>query len=295
MIIKHVDQSVYKKFINLFDIDVQLFINKLRLFKWEKTYFPKFFCREKHIPLFTSIEIETINRCNETCSFCPANKHVDRREFKLMDEELFLSIIAQLKKVSYKGKICLHSNNEPFLDDRMVHFIKIVSESLPNAFHYLYTNGTLLTLHKFTEVIDYLDELIIDNYNDKLTLNKTTKEIHEYCKAIPLLNKKVKIAFRTHHEILSSRGGNAPNKQDTRLINLSCLLPFRQMVVRPDGKLSLCCNDVWGQCTLGDLTKQRLVDVWNSEQYRNVREKLASKKNRQNINICSKCDAILFI
>lgn len=28
------------------------------------------------------------------------------------------------------------------------------------------------------------------------------------------------------------------------------------MVVRPDGKVSLCCNDALGTMTLGDLTKE---------------------------------------
>lgn len=34
---------------------------------------------EKDVPLFEYVEIETINRCNGVCSFCPVNKLVDTR------------------------------------------------------------------------------------------------------------------------------------------------------------------------------------------------------------------------
>lgn len=32
-------------------------------------------------PLFKNIEIETINRCNGSCSFCPVNKKENQRPF----------------------------------------------------------------------------------------------------------------------------------------------------------------------------------------------------------------------
>ena len=34
----------------------------------------------KDMPLFNHVEIETINRCNGICSFCPVNTNIDVRE-----------------------------------------------------------------------------------------------------------------------------------------------------------------------------------------------------------------------
>ena len=48
---------------------------------------------KKSFPLFESIEIETINRCNGTCSFCPINRNDDTRILHKMSDELFYNII----------------------------------------------------------------------------------------------------------------------------------------------------------------------------------------------------------
>ena len=77
--------------------------------------------------LFMDIEIETINRCNSDCSFCPVNRKTDPRTLHLMDENLFLSIISQLSTICYCGTVCFNINNEPLLDRRIPDFITISS------------------------------------------------------------------------------------------------------------------------------------------------------------------------
>jgi len=42
------------------------------------------------------VSIETVNRCNSTCSFCPANRTSESRPYQKMTEELFKKIIADL-------------------------------------------------------------------------------------------------------------------------------------------------------------------------------------------------------
>ncbi len=292
MIITGIPQPFYNKFIGYFNTDTQNLIHRIRYYKWKKINFPKFLSVKTNMPV--QIEIETINRCNATCPFCPTNKHADIRDFKMMDKALFLDIINQLKKIDYRGAIALFSNNEPFLDERIIDFIKIAKEALPKASHYLYTNGSLLTIDKFIVVIDLLDKLFIDNYNDQLILNKKIAAIHEYCKMNPEIDKKVVIMLRKQNEVLTSRGGFAPNKQGVKPAKLSCLLPFRQLIIRPDGKLSLCCNDVYGKYTMGDLTNQNIIEAWNSDFYKEIRTKFM-KTNRLNMEMCCHCDTTLFL
>ena len=153
-------------------------------------------------PIFEQIEIETINRCNLTCSFCPVNKKVDPRPFKLMEYDLFSSIIEQLKELGYSGSIALHSNNEPLLDSRIVELSKLAKESLPNARLLLYTNGTLLTIEKFKSLMKYLDLLVIDNYNDDLHLIKPVQKVYDYCLNHPALHDKVQIHLRKSNDCL---------------------------------------------------------------------------------------------
>lgn len=169
-------------------------------------------------PLFDNIEVETINRCNGSCSFCPVNRNADPREKKVMSRELFERIVSQLEEINYSGRFTTYSNNEPLLDERIVAFNQFARKHLPNARMHMFTNGTLLTLDKFIALTDVLDELIIDNYHQQLKLIKPCEQIKEYCEAHPELKKKVTISLRKPQEILTSRGGTAPN------MNINCLM-----------------------------------------------------------------------
>lgn len=247
---------------------------------------------QKHQTLFDHIEIETINRCNGNCSFCPVSRKKDPREKAVMTTELFQKIVAQLAKINYSGRFTTFSNNEPLLDDRLIEFNRYAREKLPNARMHLFTNGTLLTIDKFIALINILDELIIDNYQQELKLIKPCQEIEAYCKEHPELCKKVTIVLRKPNEILTSRGGNAPNrKQIPDYSKDRCILPFRQMIVRPDGKVSLCCNDAIGKYTLGDLNQESLLDVWYGPKFQMVRKCLY--EGRENWGDCRHCDTFL--
>ena len=240
-------------------------------------------------PLFHLIEIETINRCNGNCSFCPVNQKDDPREHRFMETELFYSIINQLEELSYDGRVSLFSNNEPFLDDRIFEFSKYAREHLPKAKIHMFTNGTLLTLDKFQMIIPYLDELIIDNYTENLNLIKPVEIIREYCEIHKELIEKVSIILRKPNELLTSRGGDAPNRKVTQTYpDITCAFPFQQMIVRPTGQISLCCNDAIGKYTMGDLSKDSIIDVWYGKQFTRVRELIA--QGRKLVGNCQYCD-----
>ncbi|MBE5865469.1 MAG: radical SAM protein [Lachnospiraceae bacterium] len=242
--------------------------------------------------VFDHVEIETINRCNGVCDFCPVSKNHDTREFHKMSRKLFERIIDQLAEINYSGRIALFSNNEPFLDEDIISKNKYTREKLPNAYIHLWTNGTLLTVEKFVDIIQYLDELIIDNYQQELRLIKPCEQIVAYCEEHPELKKKVTIVLRKPHEIMTTRGGDAPNREKmVSYPHVKCPLPFKQLIVRPDGKVSLCCNDPLGKDTLGDLSKETVLEVWNGDKFKLVRECI--HKGRGYWKHCEFCD--LFI
>ena len=246
---------------------------------------------DKHeFSLFSSVEIEIINRCNGECSFCPVNRYTDPRRLKRMDSQLFKRIIDELGEMDYAGSLALHSNNEPFLDDRIIEFAKYARENVSKAFIFIYTNGTLVTIDKFKAIIPYLDKMIIVNYSDELKLHDNIQTIRNYCRGNKILNEKVEIHMRKTNEVLYTRGGQAPNNKKKRTLHMSCILPYRQIVIRPDGKISLCCNDPYGTNTMADLNKMSLKEAWYSERYKKVREAL--RKGRKNVNRCRYCDSL---
>lgn len=291
------------------------YYTKKYIHKYIKKYFPKFFekyfilnqlkkadlqskdiikknikqlLEKETLPLFGMVEIETMNKCNGTCTFCPVNKYDDPRPFEKMSEELFNKILDELAELNYTGSISIFSNNEPLMDKRIVDFCKTAYEKLPNAFHYLYTNGTLLNKDNFVELMKYLDELRIDNYNDEYVLIPSIQEVYDFYKDKDEYKDRAIVDRRLNTDIMTTRAGQANNRSCKPTLESSCVLPFYQLIIRPSGKISLCCNDSLGGMTLGDVSKQSIKEVWYSDLYKKTREDIA--KSRVNNHLCKYCD-----
>ena len=252
----------------------------------------------KHPPLFSAIEIETVNRCNGSCSFCPVNKGAETRPYAKMHDNLFKKIINELAEINYSGYLGIQSNNEPLLDKDIILKLRMAKEKCPSAKLYMYTNGTLLTVEKMGLILDAgVDSVTIDNYSDQLVMHHNLREIDNYyrSKNDRRYLEKVNISVQGENVIRTNRGGEAPNKKGIdyneyhNYQNIGCLFPVKQMVIRPDGKTSLCCNDALGKVTLGDVSSQSLLEVWSGEKYKNLRKEL-KENGRINLTVCKNCD-----
>lgn len=248
--------------------------------------------------IFRDIEIETINRCNGRCSFCPVNAADDPRPLARMDAGTFSAIVGELSSMNYEGYIGLSSNNEPFLDKNIVSRIAECRSACPGARIYLYTNGTLLTFEKVTLALEAgLDSMTIDDYGDGLLLSENVQhiltELDEVSKS--WMTPKVVVVLRRRTEVLRNRAGRSPNRSctDSSAFTMyrkaGCLHPFNQLVIRPTGLASLCCNDCLGEVTMGDVTQDGLLGVWNGPEFQRVR-RLLMQDGRASVGLCSYCD-----
>jgi radical SAM protein with 4Fe4S-binding SPASM domain len=266
-------------------------INNTKLNRYLKS---EIFVRHKYkrMDLFADVHIETVNRCNGVCPFCPANKNQKQRPYKKMSEALFYKIIDELRELDYGGKIALFGNNEPFLDNRITEFCTYTRNCLPKAFIYISTNATLLSFQKFLEILPYVDCMVINNYNDNYLKHPNVAKIYDYSREHVELQPKVTIQMRLLNQVLTSRGGMAPNKGRQKAPRTKCPYPFTQMLVRPDGKISLCCNDVLGVYTMGDASKQTLKEIWENDYYREIRKEMRMN-GRKNLRLCQDCDNVV--
>ncbi len=252
-----------------------------------------YFMNGEETPMPLVVNLETINRCNSTCSFCTANKNAEKRPYKRMEDELFYSIIDQLHDWGYKGHLTLYGNNEPFLDTRIVEFHKYCREKLPDSFIFLSTNGLILTLEKLKEIIPYVDQFIVNNYCRDMKLHKNVQEIYDYAKAHPEEFKDVDLLIQMRYmdAVLTNRAGSAPNKQNTqKVIKETCLMPYTDMFIFPDGRMGICCCDNFEVTNLADLNEVPLKEAWNSEAYKNLRQ--AIRTSRSDYAFCKYCDFI---
>jgi len=255
--------------------------------------FIRYFQEQKEIPYPCVVNIETINRCNGVCAFCTANKHAEKRPYIRMEDGLFYQIIGQLREWGYKGHLTLYGNNEPLLDTRIVEFHKYCREQLPESYIFLSTNGLLLNVDKLKKITPYVNQLIINNYCMDMKLHDNIREIYEYVKTCPeeFRNVDILIQIRYAEAVLTNRAGSAPNKTNTqKVIRETCLMPFTDMFIFPNGRLGICCCDNFEVSDLADLHKVSVKEAWNTVKYRQLREVI--KNGRQNYPFCKYCDFI---
>lgn len=126
-----------------------------------------------------------------------------------------------------------------------------------------------------------------------MKLHDNVKEIYEYIKANPdeFKDVDVLIQMRYMEAVLTNRAGSAPNKKnDVKVIKETCLMPFTDIFIFPDGRMGICCCDNFEVTTLADLKTTPIAEAWNSDEYKKVRE--AIKDGRQNWPFCKFCDFI---
>lgn len=255
--------------------------------------FIKYFMEKEEVPHPLIVNLETINRCNSTCEFCTANKHAEKRPYKRMEDSLFYSIIDQLHDWNYKGHLTMYGNNEPWLDTRIVEFHKYAREKLPDSYIFMSTNGLLLDVDKVKAIVPYVNQLIINNYCLDMKLHDNLKEIWDYVKANPEEFKDVDILVQMRYikAVLTNRAGSAPNKQATeKVIKETCLMPYTDMWITPDGRLGICCCDNFEVTELANLNEVSLPEAWNTVKYQQLRNLV--KDGRQNYPFCKHCDFI---
>lgn len=255
--------------------------------------FIKYFMDKGEIPYPNVVNLETINRCNNTCAFCTANKNEEKRSYMRMEDALFYKIIDQLKEWGYQGYLTLYGNNEPWLDTRIVEFHKYCREQLPDCFIFMSTNGLLLDIEKVKQITPYVDQLIINNYCEDMKLFPNIKEIYEYVEGHPeeFADVEILIQMRYSKAVLTNRAGSAPNKKNTqKVIKETCLMPFTDMFIFPNGKLGICCCDNFEVTNLADLNETSIDQAWNSIKYQELRQAITT--GRQNYAFCKHCDFI---
>jgi len=234
---------------------------------------------------FNHVVIETTTYCNQRCSYCPNSKY-DRgllKNKKLMDEVLFKKIIDELQNLNYKGKIYLYLYGEPLSDERIPYFISYIKERLPKSYVGISTNGTFLTVQLYKELIRKGVDIIVYSQHN-INIPEGTKEVKEYLKQ---KNKKESKFVHTviSGDVIKNRAGEIPDRLSDPLPR--CTKKDRIVVIDYSGKVILCCNDYHSSIVFGDLNKEKLIDIYDKENYKKIREELSNRDFR--LNLCKKC------
>lgn len=68
--------------------------------------------------------------------------------------------------------------------------------------------------------------------------------------------------------------------------NTMCMYPFTHLHIWPDGRVWPCCSTDYMKYSLGNLNRDDVKDIWNSEQLKSIRKALVEGERHSS---CSKC------
>ncbi|MCJ7722381.1 radical SAM protein [Candidatus Bathyarchaeota archaeon] len=245
-----------------------------------------------------AIFIQLTTACNAACINCPHPFTYGKNGYHtkgIMSENVWSSLVEQLKKARYRGQVGLYLHSEPLLAKSLYDRILDINMNT-SAFVVLSTNATLLNKMNRNKLIAAKPKKIHININsaDKqqyekmtgldydTTFENTTKFIQEARSNISIeINCPVLPGVDTHKLVkcfprvrvntkfwATSRGGlvqgvSAKGKRSRFLIRKYCMQPSQNFNVLWDGAVILCCAD-WGQESKSDFPNIRDVDLFET-------------------------------
>jgi len=265
------------------------------------------------------LDLESTSACNLKCFMCFQSFSPPPRGFMNMD--LYKKIIDEGAK---KGlcSLKLMYRGEPLLHPNIVEMVRYAKDKgiLEVMFN---TNATLLTEEKTRALIEAgLDKLIcsVDGYTKEVyesvrigaTFETTLQNIKNFQRIKkemgakkPTLRVQMVDTPRNHEQIegyikfwseiadhVAIEDMNDWHDKELKAVVVSkdfdCPMPYQRLIVLYDGKVTICCGNIYGKLVAGDLTKQTVEEVWKGPVMQKLRKHLAEGESHK-IQICAEC------
>ena len=250
------------------------------------------------------VEIEIFNYCNRTCEFCP-NETIDRKSAVIeLPESCFLNTLQELKDQNFKGYVTFSRYNEPLSQDELLKKrANQVRKFLPDVTLIFNTNGDFLT-KKRLDGLD-VDEISVMDYDNK-GIQKCKKRLERVGVDITEIDYpfikgnrgKIKflyyVDFVENHTLWNDRGGALEELSLEERRTEPCLEPDRFIGVDYNGNIMPCCVtrsdiDSHQDFILGNIKEQSVMDIFNSERAKTIREKAMKGDFDDDMKPCHYC------
>lgn len=153
--------------------------------------------------------------------------------------------------------------------------VKVNFDRLINNIKYFYHNRKKCVVH--IKIIDI--DLTQDRKEKFFNMFSSISDEMFIEKAIPCWPEFEDESI--HNDALNVWGSSIEKKE-------ICTIPLYSLVVNSNGKVSMCCNDWQQKIIVGDVNKQNIEEIWNSDKVKDFQILQLSKK-RKTIITCSKC------
>tara|TARA_B100000700_G_C14918505_1_gene795898 strand:+ start:199 stop:1278 length:1080 start_codon:yes stop_codon:yes gene_type:complete len=121
----------------------------------------------------------------------------------------------------------------------------------------------------------------------RMLINETNK--HEEQSFYDYWKKKADKVLRT---TMHNWGGQIEDKnihQNQVSFSNVCFFPFSQCFIQIDGKVRICCLDVNGGNIFGDLNNSSIKEIWNNQNFKDLRTNLMENNREKLPKICKDC------
>lgn len=259
------------------------------------------------------IKVELTEGCNLYCSWCGI-KGIRKKPggYKFLSKNLALKISKMIQETGWSPRIELTMRGEPTMNPNINEIILILKEKNKNSPIMVTSNGGGLIKGDITKNIlslfdNGLSILCLDNYEYS---NIVSKIVKSYSGDIPIYNYPLETPYKknknekkiiifpdiskekTGTRSLSNHCGCAFPLDYSKHLSL-CARPFRELVIRYDGLVPICCNDWLGRFIISDINKENILKIWEENKNLDaVRRELFF--NKRTFPPCYGCNSISY-
>lgn len=285
--------------------------------------------RKQEAPFAVQIEAsQGCNLGCDFCGIHAIGYQKKKRGTDLMSVETAESIAKQMRALKWNPRIEFAMHGEPTMHPAIDVLISVFRKHLPKAFIMVTSNGGGLLGGDVAAKVGKLfqaglNTLTLDNYESVNIVPKIIEKIGQdprdmgvleadvgiggwvpirnypqdktlsphsrHRGAVILVVQDISVADDGNHSHLNNHAGSAApldySKNDQR-----CAKPFREMSIRWDGNVAVCCNDWPGYYRCGNVVKDGLDKVWNGVAFNAAREALYHGR-RDLVGPCNGCNA----
>jgi len=227
----------------------------------------------------TTVNVELTSRCNKDCWMCGRRKvERDYPELALKYADMDFSLVQSIAQQLPDGIVVqLHNNGEPLLYSRF----REAADLYQRQIRCMDTNGKLI-VQKADEIIGHLETLTISTFENDAEADEQYLLIEEFLKIkgdrkpnviIRCLGQMDTDRYKKFNTVIATRILHSPMgsfqyKKNPTVPEIGICLDFlNHMVIRSDGKVSICVRfDPKGLGIIGDANTTPLADIWNCPQ-----------------------------
>jgi len=204
---------------------------------------------------------------------------------------------------NWNPRIEFAMHGEPTMNEQLPQIIKIFRDALPQTQLMVTSNGGGLLKNTTPRILDLFDAglniLALDDYESVKIVPKIRERLDEYelfehgihwfeypkqpdgnpHRRYPISHKMItciadiSITHTGTHAHLANHAGAAAPLSD-KMAGKRCAKPFRELSIRWNGDVALCCDDWRGVYKIGNVLDTDIKELWHSPAFDAARKKL---------------------